>query len=379
MNKIYLIFVVFIIACNKSNKEGIPTSREVEKAIIIENVSDKPFENVNELLKMDSYAILSSDVILGNIERVIYHNNNIYVFDSKDRIICYNKDGSIKYKIDAKGKGPGEYPDIKDFSIDKLNNKINIFTKNINIMSYSLKDGSYISTQKLKFIPRNVASYEGGNYFYKPSDSHRRDKSTDYFYSLMWSEDGDDIDKRYFSHDLEVANYNFTLGNPFFYNDSQLFFINQFDDIVYSLKENGDVSPKFQIKLPNAATLLDVKQNPDLMDLLQSDYSLGISDIFQCKHVLYFSFSKSGKINFAFYDLKNDKTLYCGQRVWPIPSKELLVYYPISGVTGNQFFSLVNPFAIIDARKRNPEVFPPDLLNLKESDNPVLMFYDIKD
>lgn len=376
-NILYIAFVL-IVGCKKNINKSIAASRDAEKKIVISNINDEPFEKVNKLLKMDSYAILSSEVLLADIKRVISLNDNIYVLDSKNRIICYNKDGSIKYKIDAKGRGPGEYPKIMDFSIDETNNKINLYAGTVIIMSYSLTDGNYISTYKLDFIPKNIASFKGGNYFYQPSNTHRRDESTDYFYNLMWSEKTKDINKRYFPHDLEVSNYRFGLGNSFFYNDLQLFFINQFDDIVYSLKENGIISPKFQIKLPNLATLSDVKQNPDLMDLLESDYSIGITDIFQCGNILSFSFSKKGNYYFVFYDLKNNKNLYCGQRVWSPPTKELLVYYPISGVIDNQFFSLVNPMAITYARERNPDVFPADLMELKESDNPVLMFYSIK-
>lgn len=370
------MFILF--GCNRYKKEGVPISREVDNIIKIESINDNPFANINEVFKMESYAILSSDIILGNIERVIYSNEKIYILDSEDRIICYNRDGSINNVIDAKGKGPGEYLYIRDFSIDELNNSINILTNNVNVMSYSLNDGSFISNQKLKFIARNISSFEGGAFFYTPSTTSNIDKKTDIFFSLMWSENYNKIGKRYFPQDSEIASFNFTLGNPFFYNDSKLFFINQFDDIVYSLSGSGQVIPEFQLILPNAVSLSVVKQNPDLMELLQSDYSVGITDVFLCENIISFIFSHKGNYNFAFFDLEKNETIYCGSRILPIPTKELPVFHPFSGVAGEQFFSVVDPMTIIYAQEIDPDVFPSDLTLLRQTDNPVLIFYGVK-
>lgn len=376
---LFFVTALFFISCKKTiKKEDIILNKEAEATLNIKLSDNQNFTEAHTFLEMDSYVLLSKDVLINKVERAIYYDDNLYVFDNKDRIICYNKDGSINFKIDAKGRGPEEYDKIIDFSIDKVNKRIKLFTP-IKIMNYSLKDGRYISMDEIKFIPRNIASIEGQNYFYNPSDSKYSENPEAYFYNLMWAKSKTDIAKRYLPHDPEFSSLRISLGNPFFYNGQDLFFINQFDEIIYSLKKEGSVTPKYQIKLPNAVPLSKVKETSDLFDLLDSDYSVGITDVFKCKNVLYFMFSKNGFYRFTFYNLKEQKTTFCGKIVAPNPTKELPVFYPFDGCTGDIFFSFVNPTAIVEGVKKNPNVFPSDLQKVKETDNPVLVFYNIKD
>ena len=341
--------------------------------------NDSSTSDANDVLIMDSYIILSSDIPLGKVQRAIIYENRLYVLDSQPKIVCFNRDGSIEFQIASKGRGPGEFIRIVDFSIDKNNNILIVYdSAKRKLINYSLTDGHFISEQIINIAPHAFASIDGSNYFYNPF-SFNYPNSKEYHYSLLWGKNGDNINKKYLKHEPVVSNYIFDFENefPFFYNKNQIYFINRFDEIVYSLKSDT-IAPKYQIKLPNPVTISVLKDKQEPLNLLESEYSVGLSDIYQSKNILYFKFTNRKYYYFTFYDLEKQKILYCGRRVQPSPTKELPVYYPIRGVYKNKFFTLINPSIIIGLGKKHQQAFPLDLLKIKELDNPVLMFYRIK-
>lgn len=65
----------------------------------------------------------SEECLIGTLQSVIYKNGRFYIKSFSDnKILIFNMDGRYVGKIDAVGRGPGEYLRISDFIVDSENN-----------------------------------------------------------------------------------------------------------------------------------------------------------------------------------------------------------------------------------------------------------------
>lgn len=340
-------------------------------------LTDSAFRHVDNLLQTESYTILSNEEPLGIVERVLIEDSLIYILDNMPKIICFNKkDGSIKWKIDNQGEGPKEYGEIMDFTIDKTSKLLITYDGGKRrLTKYDLLSGEYISSSTISdIIPKQIAFANEGLFFDNHDHINYPDKK-ELHYSLLYSESGSSMNKSFFPHD-QISDYNFNYGDghPFFYEQDRVLYNPRFSNTIFEIIPEG-LKPLYKINLPDSLPLKVIEERISSHKLIESDYSWGISNVFECNGILYFWFTKKGKYYTVFYDLQNNKLIYGGNRVSNIPTKDLLVYYPISGVHKGTFFSLVEPFTIIEKREIAPELFPENLMKLKEEDNLVLFFY----
>lgn len=88
-----------------------------------QNRKERYFDELGTVLRTVSYIQLASEPLLSNIKEIRIDNERIYIHDATSRIICYDMQGKVIYKIDAKGAGPGEYVGINAFVINNQTNK----------------------------------------------------------------------------------------------------------------------------------------------------------------------------------------------------------------------------------------------------------------
>ena len=378
MKSICIISLLCLIfSCNIKEK-STPVAKTVSHVIDNLIISDSTYTSINDLLTLDEYIILEKDVPLANINRVIVTEKQIFIFDSEPKIVCYNRKGQVEFKISKRGKGVGEFLKIVDFSIDKKSQTLKVYDSSLRkILYYDLNNGTFIYDTKISIAPHAIANFNNYDYYYNPFNFNYPN-SKEYHYSLIKSKGETGFVDKYFPHDPIVSNYRLDNGGeyPFFYGDKELLFVKRFDKTIYSITDEG-ISPLFEIKLPNAVPKSYIQNKPKPIQLIRSKYSSGLTDIYRVNNVIYFAFTNAGNFIPTFYDLSLNKVVYCGKRIWPIPSKELPVYYPIRGVSGNRFFSLISPSTIVELRKNNESVFPKGMLEIDEMDNPVVVFYTV--
>lgn len=225
--------------------------------------------------------------------------------------------------------------------------------------------------------PSRMAIWEGAFFFHTPNHYNYANQP-EMHYSLLYSVLGSQIDKRFFPHD-GTSELRFSYGeeHPFYYNGDRLYYINTYGNTIYKLTTKS-ISPLYKVNLPDSLPLeILIEQKPSL-ELMQSRYSWLLTNAYEVDGFLNLWFQKQGYYYTVFYDLRKDKLVYAGKRVDNIPVEELLFFFPIKGVYKDMFFSLVPSFVILNKIDRNPGVFPDELKELTEEDNPVVAFYRVK-
>jgi len=94
------------------------------------------FSNI-ELVRLEN----TPENLIGNIGKVIYHDGFYFIWDSQAQaILGFCDGGSFVFKISAIGRGPGEYSNITDFSIDRENGRLLILDAPMQrVLFYDLK------------------------------------------------------------------------------------------------------------------------------------------------------------------------------------------------------------------------------------------------
>ncbi len=380
MKILYAICLFCLVAsCNieKENKPSVAKTNPFKVDGL--TISDTSFSNIRNLLTLDEYIILSNEVPLANIKRVFITEDQIFIFDSEPKIVCYNHGGNVEYKISKKGKGVGEFLKIIDFCIDSQAELLKVYDSSLRkVLYYDINNGAYKFSSYLPIAPHAIANFDNSDFYYNPFNFNYPN-SKNYHYSLIISKEKKDFSRKFFPHDPLLSKYLLGGGSnefPFFYGNNELLYLNRFETTVYSINSKG-VSPLFEIELPNQVPQSFIKNKPNAMELIKSGYSSLLTNVYRVNNILYFNFTNEGYMISAFYNLYNKQIVYCGRRIWPEPSKELPVFYPIRGVLGDRFFSLITPAAIIDSRKMNESAFPNELLKIEALDNPIVAFYSV--
>lgn len=126
---------------------GQPQNEPIYKEIRL-NPSDKSESRLSEIASSIRYVKLESPVhtYIPFSYKIIPHDDQIFILsadNSGDYLACFSSDGKFRFKIQRRGKGPGEYMSINDFLIDVLEKKVLIldeFSKKI--IRFGL-DGSF--------------------------------------------------------------------------------------------------------------------------------------------------------------------------------------------------------------------------------------------
>lgn len=380
----YILATLFLF-CSCQSKSRMETHDQGEHintehlqpiAVHIDNAN---FEQLGDYLKTTSYIQLAAEPLLASIREVQIKNERIYVHDQLARIICYDMQGNVTYKLDAKGGGPNEYTDINAFLVNEQTQELIIFdNRKQALLHYNANNGAYLKTSKLgKPDPTAIASLNG-HYYYDNSFHNNYPTDSAFHYSLLTSSDGIHMKQRYFPHHEVTSSYFFrTTRQPFSYNDTLLYYCKNFDNTVYELTPTG-LQALYQIELPNLLPLSKIAEKPDEWELIKSDYATGLECIYQCKHLLYFQFSKNGFLHVALYDTSQRQQIYCGKRLSDKVGQSVPIFRLINGVYKGTFWGIITPETIDYALSKEPKDYPEIFRKYNpEVDNPIIAFYEV--
>ena len=145
IKKSLIFFLFFIQCCNihktENNQELIVL--DFEQALKNER-KDVP---ISEIADTVEYLILQTpkEIIISGIRKVIFFEKYLYILTKGSGFYLFTKDGHFVCKIGSKGRGPGEYTMIRDFTIDKIKREV-VISGGERMLNYSL-DGKYLSTR----------------------------------------------------------------------------------------------------------------------------------------------------------------------------------------------------------------------------------------
>ena len=379
-----ILFPFFLHSCQSRNKkeDALFSMENITRAnlqTITVEVEDFNFEDLGNFLEVTSYIQLAAEPLLASIQEIQIKNEKIYIHDKFARIICYDMQGKMIFKIDAKGAGPGEYTDVNTFVINEQSRELIIYDNHKqSLLFYNADNGIFFKTQKLvKPDPTAMASL-GGVYYYDNRYHSNYPNDTDLYYSLLVSKNAMIMDRHYFPHNDAESSYRFRpTRQPFSYNDSVLYYCRNFDNVIYELNPDS-LKALYKIMLPDPLPFSKIENKINGWELVKSKYSLGLESIYKCNNLLYFQFSKDGFLQSALYDLIQEKQIYCGKRLTDKVGKSVPIFQLIDGVYKGQFWGVLTPETIGYALSKEPKDYADIFRKYDpDTDNPIISFFKV--
>lgn len=119
-----LLVIASLYSCNKSQ-----TSNSTEERIFsvnLETIKEYEFSDIIDIVEIIPLAT-SEESLIGDITKLKYHDDKIHILDIRQKsILTFDANGNFDNKIDRVGRGPGEYLDIVDFTINPYTNNLEL-------------------------------------------------------------------------------------------------------------------------------------------------------------------------------------------------------------------------------------------------------------
>lgn len=161
--KIKLLLLSFfslclLVSCNKNKELPLSNSREISIGI--------PNGDVEDIIDTIIYLPLqvTGESVLSRVHKIVTDDSLFFLADfNHSRISVYGRSGSLRYVLDKRGHGKGEYLEIRNFTvngdklyvIDNFMHKIHVFNKNT---------GAYIESKKNAITASDIIGLDGEDF-----------------------------------------------------------------------------------------------------------------------------------------------------------------------------------------------------------------------
>lgn len=354
---------------------------------------------LSEVLK-EFYCIpleTNDESIMGDIDKIIIKNQKIYILDSKKTksLFVFDLRGKFLNKICRKGRGPGEYIQIKDFQVMENDEIIIYGAAPYKLMRFN-KQGRFIKEKKIENIfARGFHVHNKNVILFTDGEISSINKSDLDYYLVTIDSTHQKIISRNFKMDSRkrLIDMHRSLDNLISCN-GELYYIPTFEDTVYKI-ENNTFKALYYFDLPgikmddkffkgreiNRRSLS--KEYWTNRDISKGIYKFRSNDLF-----ISFHFIMDNLYWHAFYNKKTGNKILS-----PIYKDDLgLSIFKTETTMDEYFVAYIEAFQIYDNLK-DADKLSSNLLskynwdlkafckknNITETSNPVLVFYKLKE
>ncbi len=366
-----VISILFIFLCFVSIIKGQTDINDIPYNIDIKkNFKNIETVNLSRIGKELSYLPLetSPQCLIQEIDKILFSKSFIFVNDTRNRLLQFDKNGKFLRQIGSLGRGPEEYLFVYDFCLNEETNEIYIFFsdkmlvfsfegkfKKTNKLSFRIADAIILDKNSLMFHLPNVPVTLGPKFFNT--------------YSWIITDMQGNPKQKYKNHLMRVGNVGVS-KMPIYIFDGYARFMEYGVDTLYYFKDT--------LKKPYALfSYGDLKMDPDpLISPSTTEKNEELNDkiliwtIKENEEFLFIKFS-TGKWNkqvYAIYSKKTGKTTFLKDGVFKNDLGGGGGFWPKQIIDDKVLVDYVDAFTLL-----KNEV-PIALKNkITDSSNPVLM------
>ena len=394
---IYIFVLISSICCYAQNNEP--------ETIQLASSSRYAHElKISDIATQVRYVPLETkdNCLIGNWFQVFFSEEFIFV-QSSGVIFQFTPKGKFVRQINKNGQGPGEGY-ARSFAVDEKNRLIYIYHNfSLDVLVFSM-EGKYIKTIRNPFANEQVEhgamtiSFYNGNLLFPFTNDSGRDL---YKYAVVGAT-GKVIHKEsnYTKYLLKerILERSLSLISPFFFNNSSCFFKQKYNDTIFSINPDYSCTPKYILKLDKQITLEESLKTGAYViqysDLSGKNIVYGVAES-ETYLDIYHTQSPHDKDNrkhfFSRYNKKSKQLLHnVNQLIVNDWDGGMDIEVGFSKQCGYVMCIPVQPFEMKEkltsshfskAQSKHPEqenALKTLVNNLKEDDNPVLMFIHLK-
>jgi len=162
----FIIIASYVVLCSTKVISWAP---QIFPNVLFKEIKIDPGKYEKVLLSdiADSFWLIPLDSnpegMFSIATKVLISDDKIFISDSQNSqmLFCFSISGKFLFNIDRLGRGPGEYGEITDFTLDKQNKKIIIADRDNNAVLLFDYSGKYLKTIKCELYFDYLAHLSG--------------------------------------------------------------------------------------------------------------------------------------------------------------------------------------------------------------------------
>lgn len=395
-----IITLCFLFDCTNSEKKSsiikIDNSQDysLEKPPIDikipDDISTSQIDLSSFISDIDFIPLETSDkCLIGTINKVLSDEGCYIIHDKRNNTIFrFNKDGKFINQIGVIGRGPHEYTESWDVSIDKIKKEISVLDLSGRKLVRYKYDGSFVGTTPMKFLYTHH-EYTGNGIVFNTTGAYNKSIPSIFGYSLVFSNENQSITGQALPYDVDRKN-NYVTINPLRKFSDRIYFNLAFKNEIY-LIENNKVHPAFRFDFGKTgwdrSLNTDELNDQEIKELLHK-YEFFNGDYVVAENYAFFQTFGRNKPGYNIYYSLSTGAMKYGYYFNDAESSHIsgILFKPPQWLRfDDKFISAINPVEIIGPAKKLIETkgtFLTEkekyiLQNAKEGDNPILMVFQI--
>jgi hypothetical protein len=381
MTKLFSLILTFALifqSCKRA--KHVSSTQRLDKIIDVQENKKKDYSCSTLFSDYDIVPLqTTSESYIKRINRIYIFESRFYVLDkSLKSVFCFSNNGEFLYKINYLGKGPGEYIQIRDFTILEKEKKIVVCCDVPEKLIYYDLDGKFLSEEKLSMYFWNISSLNSNIIFYS-----RTDWGDDLNYKIWVKKQNELVPFKHFdvSKDLYLNVY----STPNLISSENLYYCEPFNDTVFKVSVDG-AQPFIYMNFDNKVTDKSIESGLESKEnivgyLVDRDFDFYIQGFRETKNYYLFSYSK----HLCLYNKNNQALCVVDNLIDDIIGSQIN-YFPHDGeselflsvMMADDLCKMVNDDSF-NAEK--PIAYVPFIKmakKLNSMDNPVLFVYRFK-
>jgi hypothetical protein len=243
--KLLFFLSVAFITCSRNDIKVIDSIKRID----ITSKSESAIEMLSDLASDIEYIPLQTNEnsLVGDIFKIVASGNNLFIQNSINEILCFDKTGKFLFKLNKTGRGPNEYKFIVDFDVSS-DGKTLLILSGDKILLYNNSDSGFFFKKSLNLnrpVPSKIDMVPGTSNVLLSIDPLT---GSEYSLNILININGDTLNlKPNYYKFKKVDKFTRGLSNESLhaYVGNTLYFKEEFSDTVFSInKESNKFRPK---------------------------------------------------------------------------------------------------------------------------------------
>jgi hypothetical protein len=373
----------------ESNVEELALSNNNPKLISVLNTQDLVY---SELFDTITYIKLSNEpeALVGVIDKIVLGDSCVYILDryKTKSIKKFSLKGDLLSAIGNRGEGPEEYIEPTDFIV--YENEVIVYDQFKSDLKYYDLDGHLKHRKKLPFLFLKLALFSSNHYVFQAVDADNDHLQSIVNYSIFESDSTFVLNKRGFYRPKNL--YVSLMDNNFYQKKDKILYHPTYNDTIYSISQDNHINIEYVFNFQGKKILpikyqLQENRRESIKIQDTDEYVFFSGSFVPTKNYLYFQYSIKHAVYQGIYSNKTNKLIVGHNLV-----NDMNAFFQFSNIlTSTEDDVLVGytqTEGIEDNFKRLPreewvnafgEDFIKEIEVIKDEDNPILLFFKLKD
>lgn len=393
-NALVIIFLLsaFLPGCTNGENKTRAASEDVNVATVVikipEDISTSRIDLSTFISEIDFIALETSDeCTIGDINKVLSDEGS-YIIHDKDNhaIFRFDEEGKFLNRIGVIGRGPQEYTESWDVSLDRLKKEVSVLDlAGRKILRYKY-DGTFVGSKKMKFLYKQHEYTVTGFVTHTQGSSNKATPEVD-GYCLAFSDEDHNVTGTAIADKKDIKN-SYSTENPLRKFSDRIYFNHPFKNEIFQTGNNKAYSAfRFDFGKLGWDSNIDTDElNGDEIRELINTHKYFNGEYVVSEDYLFFIIRGGNSPGSAvYYSLSTGEMKYGLHFNDPLSSHIGLFNVPQWTKYDDSFVSYEKPYQILQHWKAMDEPRASSITekeksileNAKEDDNPILIVYRI--